>query len=126
MARALARTLETRLAPRTGAWGEAFEAFLITEAHRLASYRRPDYRLSYLRTKDDAEVDLVVERPGKRALFVEIKSAQAPDPTEVNRVARLARDHGRAQPMVWCSATAPSRVGEVDVLPWQEALRRVF
>ncbi|MCC7070025.1 MAG: ATP-binding protein [Deltaproteobacteria bacterium] len=126
VARALARTLETRLAPRTSAWGEAFEAFLITEAHRLASYRRPDYRLSYLRTKDDAEVDLVVERPGKRTLFVAIKSSGSPDPIEVNRLARLAKDHGRARPMLWCSTPVPLRVGEVDVLPWQEALRHCF
>ena len=124
--RALARTLETRLAPRTSAWGEAFEAFIVSEAHRLASYRRPSFRLSYLRTKDDAEVDLVVERPGKRTLFVEIKSAPWPDAPDVGRLARLARDHGAARPSMWCTATAPAVIGGVEVLPWQDALRKYF
>jgi predicted AAA+ superfamily ATPase len=124
VARALARTLQTRLVPRTSAFGEAFEAFIVTEAHRLSSYRKPSFRLSYLRTKDDAEVDLVVERPGKRPLFVEIKSAAWPDPVEVARLARLARAHGRARPSVWCTATAPAVVDGVEVLPWRDALQK--
>lgn len=126
VARALGRTLEARLVPRTSAWGEAFEAFLITEAHRLATYRKPSYRLSYLRTHDDAEVDMVIERPTKPTLFVEIKSAAWPDPVEVGRLKRLARDHGRARPSVWCGATTPAVIDGVEVLPWQQALVKYF
>lgn len=125
VARALARSLDARLAPRTGAYGEAFEAFVVTEAHRLCSYLAPSTRLSYLRTKDDAEVDLVVEHPGRRPLFVEIKSSPTPDEVEVSRLARLARDHGRARAAVWCTASAPAVVGGVDVLPWQTGLQQV-
>jgi predicted AAA+ superfamily ATPase len=126
LARALGRTLESRLAPSTSAYGEAFEAFVITEASRLCSYLRPSFRLSYLRTKDDAEVDLVVERPGQRSLFVEIKSSTAPSPVEVRKVMRLAKEHGTAKPSVWCMANDAATVEGTEVLPWQTALKKYF
>ncbi len=126
VARALARMLELPLPRRTSGYGEAFEAFVIAEVHRLCSYLRPGFRLSYLRTKDDAEVDLVVERPGAAPLFVEIKSATRASEIEVHRLQRLARDHGRAKPSVWCTANAAEIVGGVEVLPWQAALRKYF
>ncbi|MBX7116544.1 MAG: AAA family ATPase [Myxococcaceae bacterium] len=126
LARALGRTLDVNLRPGTNAYGDAFEAFVITEAQRLCSALHPAYRLSYMRTKDDAEVDLVVERPGKPALFVEIKSSAEPSIVEVKKVARLAREHGRAQPCVWCAINAPAIVEGVEVLPWKTALEKYF
>jgi hypothetical protein len=54
-------------------YGEVFEHYVILEAIRLANYFNLDYRFSYLKTKDDAEVDLIVDRPGKPHLFIEIK-----------------------------------------------------
>lgn len=124
VARALARTLETRLGPRTSAWGEAFEALVVTEAWRLCAYRSPSTRLSYLRTKDDAEVDLVLERARQRTLFVEIKSAPWPDAAEVRRLARLAREHGNARPSIWCTSSEAAVVEGVEVLPWRSALEK--
>lgn len=40
----------------------------------LIGYLKPDWRLSYLRTKDDAEIDLIIERPGMKRAAIEIKS----------------------------------------------------
>lgn len=126
VARALGRTLDVRLSPQTTAYGEAFEAFVVIEAHRLCQYLQPSFRLSYLRTKDDAEVDLVIERPKRRTLFVEIKSSPTPDAVRIRRLAALARDHGNATPVVWCTATAAAVVDGVAVLPWQDGLGRAF
>jgi hypothetical protein len=52
------------LRPRTSAYGRVFEQFVILESNRMNDYLEPDFRFSYLRTKDDAEIDLIVERPG--------------------------------------------------------------
>jgi uncharacterized protein len=73
--RALMRQLSLPLTESTSAYGEIFEHFIILECMKLASYFYPEYRFSYLKTKDDAEVDLIVERPGLPLLFIEIKSA---------------------------------------------------
>ncbi len=41
---------------------------------RLASYLRRQYKFSYLRTSDDVEIDLIIERPGEPTIYIEIKS----------------------------------------------------
>ncbi len=66
--RALSRTLNVPLNPGTYAFGRAFEHFVVIEALRRNDYLRKDFRFSYLRTKDGAEVDLVKERPGQLGL----------------------------------------------------------
>ena len=68
----------------------------------------------------------MIERPNKRTLFVEIKSARWPDPVEVRRLARLAKDHGRAKPSIWCTTGAAAVIEGVEVLPWHAALNKYF
>ncbi len=45
-------------------------------AVRLNEYKQKDFRFSYLRAKDDAGIDLIVDRPGASTALVEIKSKQ--------------------------------------------------
>jgi predicted AAA+ superfamily ATPase len=77
--RALDRTLDVPLKPQTAAYGEAFEHFVIVEIMRQASYARKDFRYSYLLTKDGVEIDLIVDRPGRPTVLVEIKSKNQVD-----------------------------------------------
>lgn len=44
------------------------------EFFKLCEYRNKDETLSYLQTKDNVEIDLIISRPGKSTLFIEIKS----------------------------------------------------
>jgi predicted AAA+ superfamily ATPase len=74
--RALTHNLNIPLKPQTSAYGEAFEHFIILECIRLASYNNKEFRFSYLNTKDNVEIDLVVERPGQSYLFIEIMNLQ--------------------------------------------------
>jgi predicted AAA+ superfamily ATPase len=74
--RALDRSLSVPLQSGTSAWGDAFEHWVILEFKKLISYRRYDWELSYLRTKDDVEIDLIVDRPGMKRLLIEIKSSE--------------------------------------------------
>jgi len=64
--RALTRTLSVPLIKSTSYYGCVFEHFIILECVRLASYFYPEYRFSYLKTRDDVEIDLIVERPDQR------------------------------------------------------------
>lgn len=61
--RVLVQHLSVPLFPSTSAFGHAFEHFFINECIRLASYFQKEYRFFYLRTVNDQEIDLIIERP---------------------------------------------------------------
>ncbi len=44
----------------------------MTEIIRLNHYYEKEYRLRYLRTKDNAEIDLIVERPAYLMLLLKL------------------------------------------------------
>lgn len=72
--RALRGQLEIPLLPRSFEYGDAFEHFIILEFYRLVHYKKPDWKLSYFKSADNAEIDLIVERPGAKKILIEIKS----------------------------------------------------
>ena len=121
-ARALAGTLTVDIVPRSGGYGRAFEHFVILEIIRAADYARSDFRFYYLRTKDDAEIDLIVERPGKPPALVEIKSTDRVEARHVRDLQRFLPDFPGATPL--CLSRDPLRrqIGDVLAVPWQEGL----
>lgn len=86
--KALEASLDSAPVEGTFAFGDLFESFVIQEIHRLNHYFEKDFRLSYFRTKNDAEIDLILTARGKDIL-IEIKSANRVDEIEVNKLARL-------------------------------------
>lgn len=72
--RGIEKTLQVPLVESTSAFGEAFEHWIIIELYKEANYQRKDWKFSYLRTKDDVEIDLIIERPGDVPILIEIKS----------------------------------------------------
>ena len=119
---ALARSLDQPLTPGSYAYGKAFEHFVVLEAFRRNSYLRKDFRFSYLRTKDDAEIDLVLERPGLRSAFVEIKSAERVDERSTRTLERFCRDFGRAEAFCLSRDPGVKKIGSVRALPWEKGL----
>ena len=120
--RSLDRTLDVPLAAGTYDYGNAFEHFVVTQIAHLASYRHPDWRLSYLRTGAGAEVDLVIERPGESVVLLEIKSATRVDERDVRNLARFAADF--EAPLALCVSRDPDRmqIGHVLCVHWEAAL----
>lgn len=74
--RAILHTNEALLNESTSLFGDTFEQFVVLELIRLNSYLRKRARFSYLRTKDNAEIDLIVELPTKELQLIEIKSSR--------------------------------------------------
>jgi len=120
--RALSRTLNIPLNPGTYAFGRAFEHFVVTEAMRRNDYLKKDFRFSHLRTKDGAEVDLVIERPGQPTVLVEIKSSTRVDPTDVRHLNAFCRDIPDS--VAVCLSREPiARVAnDVRIVSWQQGL----
>jgi uncharacterized protein len=122
VARALGGMLTVDLVPRSGGFGRAFEHFVILEIVRAAEYARADYRFYYLRTKDAAEIDLIVERPGRPLALVEIKSTDRVEPRHVRDLVRFLPEFPGA--LALCLSRDPIRkkMGDVLAVPWQEGL----
>ncbi|MBI4209875.1 MAG: ATP-binding protein [Deltaproteobacteria bacterium] len=123
--RALDRTLPQQLLPQTSVYGKAFEHFLMIEIHRLNTYLKKDFRLSYLLTKDGAEIDLIMERPGAPTALVEIKSSEHVDERDTRIVQSFLKDFEKAQAYVLSRDPRPKKIGDVYALPWQEGLQEI-
>jgi predicted AAA+ superfamily ATPase len=120
LARTLARTVTLPPAPRTSYYGELFEQFIIQEAWKLTHYRKREWRLSYLRTKDDAEIDLVVERPGQPLLCIEIKSSTQVDENDLQGFMRLTNELENCEAVCFANVSHRRTWGKITVWPWQE------
>jgi predicted AAA+ superfamily ATPase len=124
--RAFERMLEVPVSPRTYAYGNAFEHFLIAEIHRLADYAGLDWKLCYLRTNHGAEIDLVIDRPGRPPLFLEIKSADQVDERDTRSLeAFLADAPEGTEGMLLSQCETAKRIGRVLCLPWRRGLEEM-
>jgi predicted AAA+ superfamily ATPase len=103
-------------------YGKAFEHMVIAEAIRLNEYHQKDFRFSYLRTKDDAEIDLIVERPGASTALVEIKSKQRIDERDTRSLVRFAADMPRSKAFILSTDPMAKRMGRVRAFPWKQGL----
>lgn len=119
--RALERALHQKLYPGTYAYGLAFEHFVILELRRLNDYCGADYSFSYLRTKDGAEIDLVLDRPGRPPVLLEIKSTTRIRNSDVAPLGRFQADIKGSR--AYCLSLSPHRkkIGRVLCIPWHEA-----
>lgn len=120
--RALSQSLHSRLVPGSSAFGEAFEHWVILEIQRINHYKRLDYQMEFLCTKDNAEIDLVLRR-GKEIILIEIKSSKEVDPIEVRKLSKLGGDYNKAQALYYLSQDAMEQtIEKVKCLPWYKFL----
>lgn len=124
------RTLSGRISlpieESNSAYGEAFEHFVIIQCKNLASYYHRDYKFSYLKTKDDAEIDLVVERPGQDILFIEIKSSVDVQDQQLTNLKQLAHAFGQCESVCFSRDSFAKKLDGVMVYPWADGIRRYF
>lgn len=124
--RALSYNLSSKLRESTFAYGNALEHFVILECIKLASYHKKEYRFSYLKTKDNAEIDLVVQRPNKPILFIEIKSSKQVRQEDLSGFTRLVNDYGKCEAVCFSRDDYVKNFGAIKVYPWQEGIKKFF
>lgn len=124
--RALSRMLSVPLVPSTAGYGEVFEHFIILECVKLRDAQHLEYKFSYLKTKDDVEVDLVVERPGQLPLFIEIKSSSSVTQESISSFFHLSKDFGECEAICICDEPYEKMIDHVRIIPWKIALKRYF
>ncbi len=119
---ALAHTLQQRIVPNTYGYGKAFEQFIVTEIHRLNIYCQKDYKLYYLRTKDDAEIDLIIEKPDHALILIEIKSAKTIDERDVRQLNHFLASFPKATAMALSQDPVSKKIDKVICHHWRKGL----
>jgi predicted AAA+ superfamily ATPase len=125
--RALQNDLNSTISDKSFAFGDAFEHFFIAECYRLRHYLRVEEKSFFLRTKDDVEIDLIIERKGGEIYAIEIKSSEKVDENKLSGFIKLAKDI-KAKHIWVVSREKRVRTLEsgVQVLPWEEAIKRLY
>lgn len=125
--RVLSEMLEVKPAPRSSYYGDLFEAFVISEIHRRIDYAEKQMRMSYLQTADGLEIDLLIERRGRVAFAIEIKSKKSLTVDDFSALRRVADDFSSARRLVLCQEERP-RITEdnIEVFPWAEGIDEIL
>jgi predicted AAA+ superfamily ATPase len=123
--RALTQSLTVSLQPKTYPYGRAFEHFIVAEIYRLQAYKELDFRLSYLRTKDNLEIDLIIERPGRPRALIEIKSTQLIREEDVTALNSIASDIANQEAFCFSQDPTPKQFKAVRAIHWQDGLREL-
>ncbi|MFQ5628706.1 MAG: DUF4143 domain-containing protein [bacterium] len=92
---------------------------------RLNEYNKRDYRFSYLRSHGGAEVDFVIERPGKPVALVEVKSAKRVDASVAKHLHRFHGDFPGCECFLLSLDTTPQMIGPVCAFYWEQGLREL-
>jgi uncharacterized protein len=123
--RALERTLLIPVVPQTYAFGVAFEHFIVNEIVRLKSYHLNDFEISYFRTHDDAEIDLIIERPGMPRALVEIKSGERITESDVRHLLTIGKTISNS--VSYCLSQDPlsKKIGDVSCVHWKQGLQEL-
>lgn len=111
------------LSESTYGYGKAFEHFIILEIFRLASYARKNWQFSYLKTSEDSEIDLIIERPGMPTALIEIKSARMVHDKTIHTLNRFKNDFPKSEAYIFCREVSSRRKEGVEIIPWQEGIK---
>ncbi|MDZ4785964.1 MAG: AAA family ATPase [bacterium] len=123
--RAIQRHLDMPVTSSTSYYGELFESFIINQIKTILEYSGKQFRLSFLLTKDGAEIDLIVERAGSKTLCIEIKSGTVVRREDFTNLRKLAADIPNSLSLCVYNGSQRLQYDQVKVLPWQEALQSI-
>ncbi len=89
----------------------------------MATYQEKDWQCSYLRTKDDFEIDLVIDRPGQKRTFVEIKSTRNIQWKKFTGLKVFLKEHGAEAETFGLSQDPKEFISDGMVfLPWEKGI----
>jgi hypothetical protein len=74
----------------------------------------------------DVEVDLVVERPGKKLLCIEIKSSDVIDERDISSFIKITKDIPDCEAIVLSQDRFVKKFDHVICYPWQQGLAEFF
>ncbi len=125
--RAAEQKLTVALVPGSFEYGKYFESWFVNEVMRINHYREKDWQLSFLRTANDVELDLIIETPQGKILGIEIKSKPAPIGLDfISAFSALKALKPTARCVCVCTGKAARKVSGYDVLPYDSFLEELL
>ncbi len=125
--RSLERTTSVPLLPQTSAFGNAFEHWVVLEFIKLAKYLVLDWEFFYLLTKDGQEIDLIVTRPGRPILLVEIKSKEKVSDLDAKILENLGNEFSSpTEKWLLSRDPLPQKFGSTKAFFWKDALEKLL
>ncbi len=118
----LEKTLDIPMIPKTYSYGRAFEHFFILELFKQCQYREKDESLYYLQTKDDTEIDLIIERPGKCTLCIEIKSSDHIDSVDIRSFKKITADFNNSKSFIISRDLHTKTFSHITAYHWSDFL----
>jgi len=108
----------------TKEYGRMFEHFVLLEIKRLLDYSEIEAKLSFFRTADGAEVDLIIELSDK-ILAVEIKSSSNPSLSDLRGLRSFIKDHKYSRAICVCQTPRGFIKEGIEFVSWQEFLEQL-
>ncbi len=106
----------------TAPYGKSFEHFIILETKRLLDYHEAETKLSFFKTTDGAEVDLIIEFKDE-IWAIEIKAHQAPQSSRIRGLRSFIKDHKRARGLCVCLTPRTFIRDNIEFLPWRDFMK---
>jgi predicted AAA+ superfamily ATPase len=108
-------------------FGRLFEQFIVCECFRLNDYFEKDYKFYYLRTKDGAEIDLIVKKNAHHKILIEIKSTDQNLDKDDKHLVSHGEDLPHKDKWILCNEKISRKTAEgVRILPWNLGLKELF
>lgn len=124
--RSLNRTLDSRVVPQTSVYGLSFEHFVILEIWKLSHYFKKRWHFSYLLTKDDVEIDLIIDDAILGVICIEIKSTNRLLEDDVNSFIKITKDIKRSRSFCFSKDPQSKTFQHVKCFYWQEGIKMLF
>ena len=126
VSRALANMLAVIPKEGTSYFGDLFEQMVMNEIHRENLYRKSDFKFYFLQTASGVEVDLVVERPGKSVVLVEIKSTSSIKDEDTKNLKHFAADFPNAEMFLFSRDKSTQRFDRILAMEWKLGIQKLF
>jgi predicted AAA+ superfamily ATPase len=126
--RVLSGLIDFELAESSFDFGNAFEHFIICEIARLCRYKKPDWKLFYLRTNDGAEIDLIIERPRAKLILIEIKSTDQLSNLDLQKLVgfkSISRDISNSETYLISRDPQIKKEEHIHYMPWQKFFEKL-
>lgn len=124
LARALRGEVSGNLVRGTAPYGRVFEHWVMLEAKRILDYYEKEAKMSFFKTSDGAEVDLILETSGG-IWAVEIKSLQEPRLSDVRGLRSFINDHQYTRAICACLTPRAFTAGKIEFLPWESFIQQL-
>lgn len=121
---ALRGELLNELISGTAPYGNAFEHWILLEIRRILDYYEREAKISFFRTTDGAEVDLILEF-GRKIWAVEIKSSSQPHFSEVRGLRSFIKDHQCERALCVCQTPRVFVINGIEFIPWGDFINQL-